>query len=304
MRVAGLGAVTGQTLRGGDLIEADGTRAIFERPRKVTWLLEREGGGVGRARVKSAADALVLDLEDGSIEAQVVAVPCGEAFAVDIGTAEKTVRIAVHGTHFRVTRSGSRVVVDLSEGVVSIGVPPRTGSTYGTLVTAPAHVELDATDLDATLKVDHVVGAVRQPIVLPHVDAPVALARDAPLSASNSRSHAVDGMPLLKPDSPSERPNERSDRPKAAIEGRRLSSRDAVLQAVKDCAVAKGAKGNNVKVTLTSTLSLKVTGAGEVQSAVFDPPLQPEIQSCAAAAIYRFKLDETGLVSLPLDLSY
>src|SRR5439155_1470159 len=136
----GLPASAGHALRTGDVLEADGARAVLERPRKVAWLLE--GGNSspaasGRARVKSAGESLVLALDDGAIEAQVTPVPSGEAFAVDIASGTSLVRVAVHGTHLRVSRSGSRVVVDLTEGVVSIGVPPRTGSTYGTLVTAP-----------------------------------------------------------------------------------------------------------------------------------------------------------------------
>src|SRR5258708_4662206 len=79
----------------------------------------------------------------------------GEAFAVDVVNPDGTSsRIAVHGTHLRVARDGDHVVVDLSEGVVSIGAPARVGSTYGELVTAPAHAELTA-GVSASLRVDH-----------------------------------------------------------------------------------------------------------------------------------------------------
>src|SRR5207237_528524 len=121
---------------------------------------------LGRARVKSAGESLVLGLEEGAIEAQVTPVPTGEAFAVDIAAGSSLVRVAVHGTHLRVARNGSHVVVDLTEGVVSIGAPPRTGSTYGTLVTAPSHVEFDAADLDHTLRIEHAPAAVRAPVSL------------------------------------------------------------------------------------------------------------------------------------------
>ena len=60
-------------------------------------------------------------LDDGAFEAQVTPVPSGEAFAVDVATPTSIVRIAVHGTHLRVARAGTRVTVDLTEGVVSIG---------------------------------------------------------------------------------------------------------------------------------------------------------------------------------------
>src|SRR5262249_29387887 len=53
VRVGGVNAFSGHILRSGDLVEAEGVRAIFERPRKVTWILEHDAG-VARARVKSA----------------------------------------------------------------------------------------------------------------------------------------------------------------------------------------------------------------------------------------------------------
>ncbi len=163
----GVGAV----LRKDDVVEArGGARVTVERAGKVTFALERST----RAAVTHVQGALVLSLERGSIEAQVVPVPQGEAFAVDV---ERS-RVAVHGTHLRVERqrasSGSLpdwrtsdlVVVDLNEGVVSVGEAPRIGSTSGTLVTAPAHAEFAADDAQGTLSVTHDAAQVRAPVAL------------------------------------------------------------------------------------------------------------------------------------------
>ena len=296
VRIAGVSAVAGQSLHGGDLIEAEGVRAIFERPRKVTWVLENEHG-IARARVKSASESLVVGLEEGSIEAQVTPVASGEAFAIDLPIGPKVVRIAVHGTHLRVTRTPEKISIDLTEGVVSIGAPPRTGSTYGTLVTAPAHVELDPNDPDA-MKVDHGAAAVRPAISLPHVDPPTALAKDTPQNTPIPKVPAAPTPPkgdavANKVDAP----------PKTNA----VSGRDAVVQAVKDCAKGRAGEPRDVKVTISSMLRLKVAGTGEIQSALFDPPLSPEIQSCAAAAIYKVKLrdlEEGGAISLPIEITY
>src|SRR5262249_16961537 len=155
-------------VREGDAIDVTGARAVFERPQKVTWLIEQDAPQqtrAARAHVNLTGEPFVLGLEHGSIEAQVAPVPVGEAFAVDVETEHGLGRVAVHGTHLRVTRAGNRVSVDLTEGVVAIGVPPRTGVTTGTVVTAPAHVELDATDL-RTLEVDHSPAAVRSAVPL------------------------------------------------------------------------------------------------------------------------------------------
>ena len=134
-RVVGRGA----SLHDGETAEAQGGEALFAAPGRVAWLLET-GTEVTVVRAGTSGGAIVLALAVGAVEAQVTPVPAGEAFAVDIDG----VRVAVHGTHLRVAREkrgGTSVVVDLTEGVISVGAPPRAGATVGVLVTAPAHVE-------------------------------------------------------------------------------------------------------------------------------------------------------------------
>ena len=132
---------SGTLLHEGDVVEARGAQATVDRPGKLTLVLERGA----RATVTHVQGALVLALEEGAVEAQVVPVPNGEAFAVDVGAS----RVAVHGTHLRVARAGGHVVVDLNEGVVSLGEAPRMGSTLGTLITAPAHAEFTTDEPEA-----------------------------------------------------------------------------------------------------------------------------------------------------------
>jgi hypothetical protein len=316
VRVGGQHAPLGHVLRAGDLLEADGARAVLERPRKVTWLLEAgntaDGAATARARVKSAGESLVLGLDDGAIEAQVTPVPSGEAFAVDIASGTSLVRVAVHGTHLRVSRSGSRVVVDLTEGVVSIGTPPRTGSTYGTLVTAPSHVEFDAADLEHTLRVDHAPAAIRTPVTLvshesfasgntaARVETPAGTARvDSPVPVAQATVPRP--VPGLRPASdPS-----RTDTPVKPDTTPALPAREAIAAAVRACA-AQRSRPENVRVTVSSSLKLKVAAGGDVETAQFDPPLLPEIQACAATAIYKAKLEDSpgATVTIPIDFSY
>lgn len=301
VRVGGHAVVPGHVVRVGSAIEVDRARAVFERAGKVTWLVEQDdaaktadGAPPAVARIKSAGESLVVDLERGVIEADVVPVPSGEAFAIDVATERTLVRVAVHGTHLRVARAGDRVTVDLTAGVVAIGAPPRAGVTYGTTVTAPAHVELDATDL-STLRVDRSPGATRAPVPLGggdalagarRPDAPAAPSAPAPSTSSLHAARAAGGR-----DAPPASKHE----PK--------SPREAIAAAVRACAAAQGRSGA-VLVTVTSTLRLRVTSAGVVESAQFSPPLLPDVQTCAAEAIYKTKLDETGLVSIPIEFSY
>jgi hypothetical protein len=331
VRVAGHAVTAGHVLRAGDLVEADGARGVLERPRKVAWLLEHgntEGSTIGRARVKSAGESLVLGLEDGAIEAQVTPVPSGEAFAVDIAAstpagAPSLVRVAVHGTHLRVSRLGSRVVVDLTEGVVSIGVPPRdatggTRSTYGTLVTAPSHVEFDAADLEHTLRIDHAPGAVRAPVSLvmhdpaangatavnaradvpPAPEAQQGAAAVPVAPATVPRPAAVVQRPIVDPSRAASVTNVDPTKPA-------LPPREAIAAAVRACA-AQRSRPENVHVSVSSSLKLKIAAGGDVETAQFDPPLLPEIQTCAAAEIYKAKLEHSAgdTVTIPIEFSY
>jgi hypothetical protein len=305
------------------VIDATGARALFERPRQVTWVLEQDGaaqdepgmqepaghdglrtpieGNAARARVKSAGEPLVLDLQDGAIEAQVVPVARGEAFAVDVGTERGVVRVAVHGTHLRVARAGNRVVVDLTEGVVSIGVPPRVGVTYGTLVTAPAHVELDATDL-RTLRIDHTPASVRAPIPLVHEGA-VGLRAEAPPLAVASAEPPQAAVVASAPKDAVVHASEPALTAKVEPRKAAVPPREAIAAAVRNCAAARSQSGE-VHVTVTSNLSLQVSGGGMVENAQFSPPLPADVQDCAAKVIYKAKLEETGLVAIPIEFSY
>lgn len=338
-------AALGSALHAGDDIDADGARAVFERSRKVAWLVEQDGAA-GQARplhkttasahahVKSAGESLILGLDHGVIEAQVVPVASGEAFAVDVATDRSLVRVAVHGTHLRVARAGTRVVVDLTEGVVSIGVPPRTGITVGTLVTAPAHVELDANDL-GSIRVDHSPSAVREAVSLgtsaaiaagempvmaaatPRQEAPTLLTPPqpvAPVGPSLAVNNTTNPKPAVEGPSNINAPanaNAKPDtQPKIAAV---LPPRDVITAGIRDCAAkharsksndAANPENSTRKVTVSSTLRLKVSPAGAVEQAQFTPPLTPEIQTCAAQVIYKTKLEETGSVSIPVEFSY
>lgn len=299
LRVGKTAVAPGYALRASDAMEVLGTRAIFDRPGKVSWLLEQDGTNTpARARVTSAGESLVLALEDGAIEAQVVPVASGEAFAVDIATDNGVVRVAVHGTHLRVARADRRVVVDLTEGVVSIGVPPRSGMTHGTTVTAPAHVELDATDL-RTLRIDHAPASVRTAISLGERALVAAPGHGETETTTPVPPALVPGPTAPAKGGVSSTVAPKPDTQKAPL----LPPREAIAASVRACAHAHSRPGD-VHVVLTSHLNLRVSSSGVIESAQFNPPLSPEIQACAAESIYKLKLEETGLVTIPIEYSY
>ncbi len=301
----------GGSIREGDVLDTRQGRAVFKRvePSGVTWALE-DGA---QAEVRGAGGTLILALAKGAVEAQVAPVEAGEAFAIDVeGT-----RVAVHGTHLRVERQGGHAIVDLREGVVSIGAPPKTGSTYGDLVTAPAHVEFDAADPHGTLKVSHEATRVRAPQALetataaeslaamhlpapplaplvPSVVPPVRTttpATVAPVAAAPAQQVPPPAQ-VSKPEPPLPAPARIDPDPERTI-----------AEQIRACARKHVEHADGVVITVRSRLELRVGDSGMVTAAIFDPPLAPEVQSCAASAIYGTRFGQAGPVTIPIDVT-
>jgi hypothetical protein len=299
VRIDGVSAFgAGVSLHDGESLEARGGVAAFAAPGRVAWLLEN-GTEVTAVRTGNHGGAIVLGLRVGAVEAQVTPVPAGEAFAVDI----EGVRVAVHGTHLRVARAergGSWVVVDLSEGVISVGAPPKAGSTVGHLVTAPAHVEFSVADLEGTLRVEHDPARVRAPVD------PLSLAEaPEPPTASVSEPHAVFAVPA-HPASPS------VDLPSAthaaSVHGRLPpvvvappTPLERLSTAVRSCA-DQANHGGTGSVTISSMLTVDVKDDGLARLASFDPPLEPNLQACVAAAVYSIQWGRPGANRIPIEL--
>jgi ferric-dicitrate binding protein FerR (iron transport regulator) len=284
--VDGKPATIGTPIRLGDAIDARGGRVTFERPGKVSWILESGS----HATVTHVQGALVLALQSGAVEAQVVPVASGEAFAVDVDGA----RIAVHGTHLRVMRVLDHITLDLTEGVVSLGEAPRVGSTLGTLITAPAHAEFTAADPKGSLSVTHDPGAVRAALAIDtggaaikpptivalgpaqqraKADAPVDVhAQPAPMTHSGATSVAAAAPVAPAPD------------PNAA---------DALASVVRTC-FADRTSSQDVTVEVKTRLHLELDADGNVRSARFEPPVPPDVNGCAAPAIYHARFTHGG----------
>jgi ferric-dicitrate binding protein FerR (iron transport regulator) len=286
--IQGASASAGAVLHLGDVIEARGTPVTVERPGKLTFRMEAGS----RAVVTHVDGALVLALDRGAVEAQVVPVPNGEAFAVDVGAS----RVAVHGTHLRVARVGEHVTVDLSEGVISVGEAPRAGDVLGALVTAPAHAEFAAGQAPGTMSVTHDPAAVRPPlsIVARAAEAAaaggpveVAPAREAspahPAAAARSESHASQGSGAPVASSPAG-----------------IDPGATIATAVKAC-MAEHPYPENVTVLVSTVLHLDLGDDGAVRAARFDPPVAPDVNGCASPAIYRARFAHGGSVSVPID---
>ncbi len=290
LRVDGVVAgARGASLSDGQTAESHGGVAVFAAPGRVDWLLEN-GTEVSSVRAGSRGGAIVLALRVGAVEAQVTPVPAGEAFAVDVDG----VRVAVHGTHLRVareSRGGSHVVVDLSEGVILVGAPPKAGATVGTMVTAPAHVEFSVADLEGTLRVDHDPSHVRTPVD------PASLAEHAEALPSGTTLTA----------SPPHTPAGAGAAPRAATIAAPSgpTPTEIIMDAVRSCSdrdVGERLRAGTVPVTINSTLSIDVAADGVPSLARFDPPLVRELQDCISLAVYRTRWSEPGSHAVPIEL--
>lgn len=292
--VNGKPAVIGTPIRLGDEVDARGGRVTLERPGKVSWILESGS----RTTVTHVQGALVLALGAGSVEAQVVPVASGEAFAVDVdGT-----RIAVHGTHLRVARVMDHVTIDLTEGVISLGAAPRVGSTIGTLITAPAHAEFTSADPKGTLSVTHDASAVRP-----------ALAIDTGRAATSPTLVALGGASQHpKPEAPVEArsplppPAPRAVATPAPAASPQLpaadpNAGDAIASVVRTCLAAR-TSSEEPTVEVKSNLHLELDADGNVRSAQFVPPVPADVNKCAAPSIYHTRFTHGG--SADVDVTF
>ncbi|MGA2449747.1 MAG: hypothetical protein ABTD50_13775 [Polyangiaceae bacterium] len=293
--VGGLRASQGTPIRVGDLIDAQAGAVMVARPGHVAFVVERGS----RTRLMRGSESTVLALDYGAVEASVEPVASGEAFAVDVGVS----RVAAHGTHVRVARIGETVVVDLSDGVVSVGRAPRSGAVEGVLVNAPAHAEFIVASAPETFVVTHVRAAVRPPVSV----IPGAFGRMIPVPVAPAlvEPEVIDAPPASVPPASARpglvRPIPRSPMaPPATASAEPLTTSASLATAIRNC-LKEQPHADNVTVAFESTLCLQVGDDGTVRSARFDPPVAPDVNACAAPLIYSAHFDGGGAMTVPID---
>lgn len=246
---------SGDALAIGTHVETTTRELSVEHAGRATWTLAPDSS----AFLAENGERITVHLEHGSVLSQVVPNPKPETFVIETAHA----RVAVHGTVFRVTLQGERLIVDVSAGVVAVG-PQGAEATF--LLKAPAHGEFAADGRSGSTDAQpQENGAEQSPATLkpspahtPSVTAPSSAA--APASSV-------------------ELPNEPS-----------INDIEAgvahVVEATTDCFrryTKKSADG--VKITVRTAVSLKIADSGSVLDVDFQPPLSPEAEQCAAANI-------------------
>jgi hypothetical protein len=295
----------------GDVIRAGDAPVRFSQAGLVSWTLE-PGSAL---RVRSTGVGHTVALESGSIRAEVTprdpSEGLVEAFAVEVGRT----RVAVHGTAFSVTIEGPRAVVDVEHGAVAVGPIGNAGATTGHLLVGPARASFSldgghtARLLDRPLQATASAAPAPAPVAAadtearadraalhdepaaPPVERPAPGAAQAPgaVAPAHGSAHPAEGAAPALAAAP------------AAPEPPRLTV--ATVRARLDrCFRQTFEAGSFAPGFSTShTLHIEVKPDGSVLSARFDPPLKPEMASCAGGAIFggRFA-DDTGHLDIPI----
>ncbi len=268
----------------------------------ATWTL----GPRSRAIVRTRQAPHVVELEQGSLVAEVVsrhsADELVESFVVETGGT----RVAVHGTVFSVVRTSELVHVEVTRGTVTVGPASYRGATTGHLLVSPARASFNAHNGAFVRRLPPTSDAVaaHEPTLAEHE--PVD--RGNPEPASPARAAADP----LRPPSPRVGPPAASgSAPKATTSSEPTAPADPpapaeppLLTVPQARAAMVGCLSGHAKrgegeavVTITSQVTAVLGADGSVNAVRFSPPLQPDLQARCGASLFGRKIDAAGSVS-------
>jgi len=234
----------GDAIGAGTVVVSDDREVVVEHHDRATWTLAPRSN----ALVESTGDVITVALNEGSVSAHVVKSPRPESFVVRV---EKT-RIAVHGTRFRVDRVGTKVQVELAEGVIAVG--PVGGPEIELFAPSSATLSLDGLRLDAP-------PTSPRPATKPSEGSSALAAKEAPKA----------GAALGETVSPEEKAKDDAER----------TMTDGIRACLAQSAVSRG----DLRVSVETRMAVRVLANGHVEQASFAPPLSPAVRRCADAVL-------------------
>lgn len=252
------GPVDGNALAAGAVVTAENDPVVVEHRGHATWTLEPKSV----AHVVSLGDVVTVALDRGVLSAHVVKSPRPESFVVLV---DRT-RIAVHGTAFRVERLAGSVRVRVTEGVVAVG--PVGGKGFPLVAPGSATVTLDGVRTGGASVVPGTAGSpevVEAPAAPPPATVPPELASSSP--------------------APKEPPHAARAHDAAALPRGADGSVQRVIATVQRCFSEHTSSGGDLKVTVLTSMTLRVAPNGRVGEAVFTPPLAPSVRLCVDASV-------------------
>jgi hypothetical protein len=244
----------GDSLALGSRVMARDREMSVDHSGRATWTLAPNSS----ALLAERNERIIVQLERGSVLSEVVPNPKPETFVVEAAQA----RVAVHGTVFRVSLEGGRVIVQVREGTVAVG--PR-GGVPAFFLKAPAHGDFAADGRSGSID-GRPLGESSERRAEPLKLLPLRAPSAAPLPS------------LLSPLPSAELPLEPSIND---IE----TGISRIVDATTDCFSRYTKSAEGVQITVRTALSLQIADSGAVSDVDFQPPLSPEAEECAAASI-------------------
>jgi len=246
----------GERLAPGSVVSAAEEPLTIEHRGRARWTLAPRS----RAKLVERSERLIVRLEAGAIEANVVPNGRRDAFAIEVGQA----KVTVQGTVFRVELRGDRFRVAVKEG--SVGVAPR-GSTV-----APTFVLEAGSRGDFSLdgRTGHIDKA-EAPSIAPR-------AQRARTSAAGSREERTSDARETAAPAASELPVEPSI---SEIESGVME----LVNVTGSCFTQHTTLGDGVEVTVRTAVTLQIGPEGVVTEIEFSPPLSPAVEACAESGI-------------------
>jgi ferric-dicitrate binding protein FerR (iron transport regulator) len=262
------GPLNGDSLALGTRVTAGNQNVVVEHAGRARWTLDP----YATASVADTGEFLTVRLESGALSASVVPKPKPETFAVEVGGT----RVAVHGTAFRVERVGDRVLVEVTEGVVAVE-PASAHSDPSFLLRRGSRGSfgLDGRtgSVEGNASVVMLEGAPRSHREIARVAAPSAVRPQNPASAP-AASAPVTVAPTAKPASTL------PDQPSISnIE----SGVSTAVELMNRC--FQKSHSSDIRVSVSTSMTLSVSADGTVQSVTFGPPLAPPVEDCGVAGL-------------------
>ncbi len=255
-----------------------------------------------KARLLDDGERIRFALEVGSIAAEVVPVPGGEPFAVDVDAR----RVAVHGTKLFVSRLAANgaanggVQVAVSEGSAVVGPSKGDGRTEGPVVAAgsignfsemqqtqqvvanPAEAaRLVGDAIAAPASTTAVLEKTAPPSNVPELPAPAATLVPAPKPATT-----VAIAPTMEPTTAPLATTVAPPPPAPGLADAQISpTMSTIVGAVKAC-VPRTAAGVTYSTETTMTLTIASTGVASCNGSSFnDPPLDTKLWGCICGVV-------------------
>jgi hypothetical protein len=207
----------------------------------------------GHATVRSEGGVVLVKLDRGALVARVVPSLRRETFVVEAAGT----RVAVHGTAFRVALTKDRVDVSVDEGVVLVGSREHPGSGQSLTANQRSAFTLSGAPLTGEL-------SAREP-ASPRV-------ADRRLTPSSNRPRDLPPQPSI------------DDVEKAMSQ---------VFELGAACFQSRTATANGVRVTASTTLTLRALPNGRLELSGLEPPLAPQVQSCLVEGIQKLAIAES-----------